>query len=106
MAQQSTEHSGEEEPTPVVRVSVIDDDKRTAETVATYLGSIDNCLGDVFNDPAKALKHLARHGADIEITDVRMPNVDGLTVLRRVDEISEKTDVIVLTGPAEQMQTA
>ncbi len=46
----------------------------------------------------KGLDLLQEEGADLVITDLRMANVDGMEVLRRVKETSPGTDVLVLTA--------
>ncbi|MSR36642.1 MAG: sigma-54-dependent Fis family transcriptional regulator [Gemmatimonadetes bacterium] len=46
----------------------------------------------------RGLDLLLDEGADLVITDLRMANVDGLEVLRRVKERSPGTDVLVLTA--------
>lgn len=45
-----------------------------------------------------ALRQFEAHRADIVITDIRMPGIDGLELARRLSEISPKTKVIILTG--------
>jgi two-component system response regulator HydG/two-component system response regulator AtoC len=49
-------------------------------------------------DGAEALALLAASAFDVVITDIRMPKVDGLAVLRRVREVSPSTDVILITA--------
>src|SRR6185503_9342785 len=46
----------------------------------------------------RGLDLLQEEGADLVITDLRMANVDGMEVLRRVKERSPGTDVLVLTA--------
>ncbi len=40
------------------------------------------------------------NGADVVVTDIRMPGMSGLDVLRTVKSIDDKVEVIVLTGHA------
>ncbi len=44
------------------------------------------------------LELLAEHGADLVITDLKMSQVDGMEVLRRIREHHTDTDVMVMTG--------
>jgi two-component system, NtrC family, response regulator HydG len=46
----------------------------------------------------RGLDILQEEGADLVITDLRMANVDGMEVLKRVKESSPGTDVLVLTA--------
>jgi DNA-binding NtrC family response regulator len=49
-------------------------------------------------DGTRALALLATESFDVVITDVRMPGVDGLAVLRTVREASEHTAVVLMTA--------
>jgi putative nucleotidyltransferase with HDIG domain len=50
---------------------------------------------------AAALEHLKNVGADVIITDMRMPEMDGATLLRKVQESFPAVVRIVLSGHAE-----
>ncbi len=54
----------------------------------------------VFADPLVALAHLAEHagGVDVVLTDVRMPGLDGLSLLEQVRAAHPGVEVIVQTG--------
>ena len=47
------------------------------------------------------LEVFCREKPDIVITDLRMPGMDGLDVLRKIKELSEKTEVILLVDHGE-----
>lgn len=49
-------------------------------------------------DGASALEAVKRHRPDVLVLDVDMPNMDGLTVLREVQEARLPTRVILLTA--------
>ena len=49
----------------------------------------------------EALKHLAEHGADVIVSDMRMPGMDGAALLSKVQEAFPSTIRIVLSGHAE-----
>jgi len=53
-----------------------------------------------FADGREALDHFLERGADIIITDLKMPRLDGLELLRRVMEINPEVIVFVVTGYA------
>ncbi|MGD9350992.1 MAG: response regulator, partial [Desulfobacterales bacterium] len=39
-----------------------------------------------------------KEGPDIVITDIKMPGMDGIEVLRKVKELNADTEVIIITG--------
>ena len=49
---------------------------------------------------AGALEELEKSDFDLVITDLRMPQVDGMQVLERVKELRPATEVLVVTGYA------
>ena len=53
----------------------------------------------------EALTLLAKQSFDLVISDLKMPGVDGLELLRRIKERDQNTEVIIVTGFASR-QTA
>ena len=51
-----------------------------------------------FADATAALNHVAREFPGILVTDIRMPGMDGLTLMARVLEIDPEFPVILVTG--------
>lgn len=49
-------------------------------------------------DGAQGLEIFDEHRPQIVITDIKMPGIDGLEVLRRIKERGPETEVIVITG--------
>ncbi|KPJ53999.1 hypothetical protein AMJ39_02210 [candidate division TA06 bacterium DG_24] len=47
---------------------------------------------------ARALKSVRKHAPDVVFLDFRMPGMDGLETLKKVKEIDESTDVIMISG--------
>ena len=50
------------------------------------------------SDGYSALKKIQQNYFDVLITDVRMPKIDGITLLKKVKELSPSTSVIVITA--------
>ena len=53
-----------------------------------------------FASAEEALRELACRPADVVVTDLRMPGMDGVTLLQEVSRIAEATVRIVLSGYA------
>lgn len=51
-----------------------------------------------FTSSVEAQKHLTSHAADIVITDIKMPEITGLDLLREIHSVSPETIVIIITG--------
>jgi DNA-binding NtrC family response regulator len=53
---------------------------------------------DVAEDGAKAFAQFERHGHEVVLTDLLMPRVDGLELLRRVKALKADTTVVIITA--------
>jgi DNA-binding NtrC family response regulator len=79
------------------RVLLVDDEATFRETLAKLLrrrGLI------VFTAASgeEGLERLAEHGPNVVVLDLKMPGLDGLATLRRINERRPSTKVIMLTG--------
>ena len=48
--------------------------------------------------PWKALEQLSVSYADVIITDIKMPEINGLDLINRIREKDENTKIIILSG--------
>ena len=86
-------------PSPVVRVALVDDDAFVLTALRAYLASSERIeVASTFNRGADALAFLRRVPVDVLLTDVRMPGMDGLELLRRVRTEHPGVAVVVLTS--------
>jgi len=75
----------------------IDDDPRAGEIMARFSEDAPyHCR--VFTEPEEALAAAASDRVDLVITDLRMPGMDGLEVLQRLQALDPDLPVILLTG--------
>jgi DNA-binding NtrC family response regulator len=82
-----------------LRLVVIDDEPIALKQLNRIL-SRRSYQVEVFEDPRQALKHIDRSPVDIVLTDLRMPQLSGLDVLKHVKARQPQTEVIVITGYA------
>jgi two-component system response regulator FixJ len=78
-------------------VHVIDDDDDARESLAFLLGTADIEV-HVYDSAVTFLKALPQVTAGCIITDVRMPEIDGMELLRRLHQSGVQLPVIVMTG--------
>ncbi|NNG47438.1 MAG: sigma-54-dependent Fis family transcriptional regulator, partial [Deltaproteobacteria bacterium] len=79
------------------KVLVIDDDTDSLASFATALRR-DGFEVHPFADPKEGLSHLASEGGDVVLTDLKMPGVTGLEVVRRVVRENPAVPVVVVTA--------
>ena len=84
-------------PEEPLRVLVIDDDKNLAEAIAEGLERKGHAVTVATSGKAGAGK-VERDEFDVVLTDLRMADLDGLSVVRKVREHLPDAEVYVITG--------
>jgi DNA-binding NtrC family response regulator len=79
------------------RVIVIDDDPDSLVSVAAALRR-DGYDVHPFTDPREGLSYLSSDGADVVVTDLKMPGLSGMEVIGRVVAEHPGVSVVVLTA--------
>jgi two-component system response regulator HydG len=79
------------------KILVIDDDTAFCVMLKTFLQKKGFEVVNAFN-ALEAEEELKKQVFDIVLTDIRLPDSDGLEILKRVKEISRDTQVILMTG--------
>ncbi len=85
----------------VVKVVCVDDDPRIVHAVAAIVKRM-GCVVEAFTDPQACWQELERNPVDIVLTDLDMPEVDGITLMKRIRAKWPETDVIIITGNADK----
>jgi two-component system, NtrC family, response regulator HydG len=78
-------------------ILVVDDERNTRDSIEVILQREAHQVTTMASGEA-ALAHLATHEVDLVISDVRMPGMDGLTLLRRVTSQNIGTVVVMMSG--------
>ncbi|HVU05555.1 MAG TPA: HD domain-containing phosphohydrolase [Polyangiaceae bacterium] len=87
-AAQSAEHA---------RILVVDDEKFIRDIIADFL-SMEGYMVRTAEDGAAAADELRRARFDLVISDLKMPKMGGLELLREVSEAHPDTMTIIMTG--------
>lgn len=87
----------------IFKLLVVDDEATMRKGIANFINwpSIDCEVAGTASDGVEAMDFLASNPVDIVITDIRMPEADGLEVARYVYENHLDIKVILLTGYAD-----
>lgn len=81
-------------------VHVVDDDAAIRDSLAFLLDTA-NLVSKTYESAAALLAHAANLEPGCIVTDVRMPDMNGLEMVRRLAEIGVRHPVIVMTGHAD-----
>ena len=85
------------------KLLIIDDDQVFCTALVRHFEAEYAVAG--FSDPEEAAGFIRKNPVDVVLTDLNMPKMDGLEVLKAVKSDSPDTDVIVMTAYA-QVDTA
>ncbi|MFJ4192392.1 response regulator [Kitasatospora sp. NPDC089509] len=81
----------------MIRVVVVDDEALIRSGFSLILSAADGIEVVAAVPGGQALEAVAAHAPDVVLLDIRMPDVDGLTVLRHLTELPESPVVAMLT---------
>ena len=89
--------------TMTFKLLIVDDESTMRKGIAEFMNwsAIDCEVAGTADDGLEAIEFLKEQEADIIITDIRMPEADGLAVARYVFENCPEKKVILLTGYAD-----
>jgi len=80
-----------------VNILLIEDEEDIRESYVDMLGFL-NLSADTAGNGLEGLKMLEQQHYDIVITDLNMPEIDGMETLRRIKKKNAEIEVIVITG--------
>lgn len=80
-----------------VQILLVDDEEKVREMLSSLLNSRGYLVKNVA-DGEEALKSLNSSDFDIIITDLRMPQMDGAELIKKVRDLKPNIGIIVLTG--------
>ncbi len=81
----------------MTRILIIDDEKPTLAMSRLLLGALGYEVLTAENGPT-GIELFQRENPRIVLTDIKMPGMDGFSVLRKIKEIDPGVEVIVITG--------
>jgi two-component system response regulator ChvI len=85
-------------------IALVDDDRNILTSVSIALQA-EGFVTRVYTDPAVALKAIGENPPDLAVLDIKMPQMDGMELLRRVRE-SSPVPVIFLTSKDDELDEA
>jgi two-component system response regulator FixJ len=78
----------------------VDDEPKICKAVTQILKRLE-CEVSCFDRGSRCLKKLQTHNCDLLITDVKMPDMDGIELLKKVRRIVPGLPILVITGYAD-----
>lgn len=84
----------------MLRIAIVDDETSIREGLAKMIGKESErfLIAGSFSNGQEALSYLAVEEIDLVITDIRMPLVDGLELIKELKVIRPETNCIIMSG--------
>ncbi len=83
------------------KILIIDDDGPTLTMFRLLLGAYGHTVLTA-EDGAAGLELFERERPTLILTDIKMPGMDGLKVLREIKAAAPETEVVVITGHGDE----
>ncbi|MEA1971885.1 MAG: response regulator [Candidatus Cloacimonadota bacterium] len=79
------------------KILVVDDEENIREIISEFLETIGYDVVGA-EDGSQAIRECGNKKFDLVITDIRMPNMNGLDLLKKLKKIMPDLPVILMTG--------
>ncbi len=83
----------------LIRILIVDDNAEIREIVKEYLTDED-CLIEGAQNGKEALEKYNKNPYDIIITDLKMPELSGIELIKLIKQKTDATEFIIITGYA------
>jgi CheY-like chemotaxis protein len=88
---------------PKYRILVVEDDELTKNVIVRYLSKIGHLCTSAM-DGVEALDKIKESKFDAVVTDIRMPNMDGIALTKEILKKYPELPVMVMTGFDEEYE--
>ena len=83
-----------------LRILVLDDDKAIIDTISLFLENEDHIDMFATQDGQAALSYVKKKSPHVVLTDLKMPDITGLEILKSVKKIDKEIEVVIMTAHA------
>ncbi len=80
-----------------IKIIAIDDDPVTCSILARILARY-GCAYEIIRSGSEAMQKIGSENYDLLITDLKMPDVDGMTILKESKKTHPDVPVVMITG--------
>ncbi|MGI9011461.1 MAG: response regulator [Nitrososphaeraceae archaeon] len=86
------------------RVMIIDDDKDINNLFKIYLEKNGRYQIDAYTDPVNALYYFKKGLYDLVLLDLKMPQIDGITMYQQLKKIDNNTSICLITADIAHLE--
>ncbi|MGI0000396.1 MAG: response regulator [Nitrososphaeraceae archaeon] len=85
------------------KIMIIDDDKDITNLFSIFL-EYNGYIVNAYTNPLEAFNNFRKNSYDLIILDLKMPNMDGMTLYRKIKEIDDKVIICFTTANISYIQ--
>ena len=83
----------------IMKTVVVDDEQLSLNGMASLASSIENFeVTGTFSDANSALEYIVNNDVDILLTDIKMPNHDGLWLINQIEKLNIYITIIIVSA--------
>ena len=75
----------------------VEDNKKLSENATKFLKKFFDTVFTAY-DGKEGLEKFKKHNTDIVITDIKMPNMDGMELSKHIKKINSATKIIIMSA--------
>ncbi len=79
------------------KICIIDDDKEMLHLLREFISKLGFYVS-AYQDPQEGISAVESQHFDLLITDILMPEVDGIEVIRRIQKSNKQIEIIAISG--------
>ena len=83
-----------------MKIAIVDDEKDMRQSISQWL-ALSGFDTETFASAEDALKGLSPEYPGIVVSDIKMPGMDGMQLLKRLKSVDSTLPVIMITGPGD-----
>jgi DNA-binding NtrC family response regulator len=81
-------------------VVIIDDQEEMTTLLKRFFEKFGGLRITTFNDSQRGLHHITTTQIDLVVSDITMPKLDGIELLRQIKDVKPEINVIMITAEA------
>lgn len=82
-----------------MNIMIVDDEPKIARGILNLISAREGYkAAGIFCDAAEALAFMEQNSVDVVITDIRMPEISGLELIRRIRRMNGDVRIVILSG--------
>ena len=89
----------------MAHILVVDDNPVDRKLISAILQRTTNWTVDTVNDGQQAVDFLQRAAADLVVTDLQMPNMDGVTLVQKIRRDFRSIPVVLVTAFGSEQES-